>query len=128
MRYTRKRKQRGGNIDHLKASMSELNAALKRVEALPDNDTKQGIIKQLKISMVMVLRKLNELKKIESARSASRVPPPPPRSSASRRSPSRRSVPRQSKSLFSCLPGMSCSNAKGIRKKRRRRRRTRRKR
>ena len=123
MRYTRKRKQRGGNIDDLKASMSELNAALKRVEALPDNNTKQGIIKQLKISMVMVLRKLNELKKIESARSASRVPPPPPRSSASRRS-----APRQSKSLFSCLPGMSCSNAKGIRKKRRRRRRTRRKR
>ena len=124
MRYTRKRKQRGGNIDHLKASMSELNAALKRVEALPDNDTKQGIIKQLKISMVMVLRKLNELKKIESARSASRVPPPPPRSSASRRS-----APRQSKSLLSCLPGMSCSSkAKGIKKKRRRRRRTTRKR
>ena len=121
MRYTRKRKQRGGNIDELKKSLVELDAALVRAEKYPDNDTKRGIIKQLKISKLMVLRKLNELKKIESGSSASRVPPPPPRNSASRRS-----APRQSKSLFSCLPGMSCSNAKGIRKKRRRR--TRRKR
>ena len=123
MRYTRKRKQRGGDMDELKKSLAELDAALVRAEKYPDNDTKRGIIKQLKISKLMVYRRLNELKKIESARSASRVPPPPPRSSASRRS-----APRQSKSLFSCLPGMSCSNAKGIRKKRRRRRRTRRKR
>ena len=121
MRYTRKRKQRGGGINELKKSLVELDAALVRAEKYPDNDTKRGIIKQLKISKLMVYRRLNELKKIESVRSASRVPPPPPRSSASRRS-----APRQSKSLFSCLPGRSCSMARGIKKKRRRR--TRRKR
>lgn len=128
MRYTRKRKQRGGNIDELKKSIAALNASIANAEMNPVKN--KGLIIKLKQTKKGVLKAAIIKKQLararsgtRSARSASRVPPPPPRNSASRRS-----APRQSKSLFSCLPGMSCSNAKGIRKKRRRRRRTRRKR
>jgi len=121
-RSTKKRKQKGGGqIEDLKKAANNLDIALQNINNYSgDINTKKDIERNLLFSKLLVLRKIKELE--------SRPPPPPSRNSSSRRSPSRRSAPRQSKSLFSCLPGMSCSNAKGIRKKRRRRRRTRRKR
>ena len=118
-RSTKKRKQKGGGqMENLKKAANDLDIALQNINNYSDINTKKGIERNLLISKLLILRKIKELE--------SRPPPPPSRNSSSRRSHSRRSATRKSKSVFSCFPGMSCTNAKGIRKKRRRR--TRRKR
>ena len=126
---TKKRKQKGGGTDKFKESLVLLNASIANAEKYPEKN--KGLIITLKKTRCAVLKSAIIEKNRERDRSASHAPapaPPPSRNSSSRRSHSRRSATRQSKSMFGCFPGMSCTNAKGIRKKRRRRRRTRRKR
>ena len=138
-RSTKKRKQKGGGTDKFKESLVLLNASIANAEKYPEKN--KGLIITLKRTRNGVLKSAIIEKNRERVLSASRAPasasapapapasapaPPPSRNSPSRRSPSRRSATRKFKSMFSCFPGMSCTNAKGIRKKRRRR--TRRKR
>ena len=115
-RITKKRRKQkgGGQIEDLNKAVADLNIALQNMKNYRgDINTKKGIERNLLYSKLLLLRKIKELE--------SRPPPPP-----SRNSSSRRSATRKSKSVFGCFPGMSCTNAKGIKKKRRRR--TRRKR